>query len=177
MTLVEAVEHIRISQACNSMEALQQLKNEIHDGMTPIRWADPEGPKDRPDAKRLSASQLLLIGTGLAPEEDPRRYRPLMVDRSAVEKLWPLPGDTRLNPEGAGAASSHPKPQRQKRDPDEIRQAAKDLYEESPDDPPNKTIAEQKIRRRLPGADRDTIRDVLNEFARLRRQPGNQRRR
>jgi len=180
MTLVEAIEHTRISEACDSLEALRQLKNEIRDGMMPISWGDSKGPVDFPDAKRLSTSQLLLIGPGIAPDEDAGRYRPFLVDRSAVERLWPLPGDTSPTPKGADTHSSRPKLQRTKHEPDEVRQAARDLYDGSPADrPPNKPIAEQMIRRALPGADRDTIRDVLMEpdIASRRRKPGNQRRR
>jgi hypothetical protein len=110
-----------------------------------------------------------------APDRVPRP-RELFLLRSRILELWPLQGDTRPNAEGAGTGSSRPEPRRQKREPDEIRQAARDLYEESPNDPPNISKAEQEIRRRLPGADRDTIRDELKkeEFASRRRRRGNQ---
>jgi hypothetical protein len=121
MTLVEAIEHIRMSEACDSPEALRQLKNEIGDGMTPIRWADSEGPQDRPDGKRLSTSQLLLIGTGIAPDEHVG-YRTLLVGRSAVQRLWPLPSEAlpRL------PASK-----------EEIREKCRALFAEWAGDPPN----------------------------------------
>src|SRR5208283_2917403 len=51
MSLVEAVEHIRMSQRCNSVEALRQLKGEIGDGMVRVQWEDSEGPKDYPDSQ------------------------------------------------------------------------------------------------------------------------------
>ena len=38
MSLVEATEHIRLSQRCNSIEALRQLKREMCDGMVRVRW-------------------------------------------------------------------------------------------------------------------------------------------
>jgi hypothetical protein len=176
MTLVEAIEHIRISHACDSLEALRQLKDEVGDGMIRVGWADSQSPDDRPDVRSLSTSQLLLIGTGIAPDEDEGRYRPLLVDRSDVQRLWPLPADTSPNPEEVDARSIGPKSQKKTRNPDEIRQAARDLYRESPDDSPNMDVAEREIRRRLPGADRDDIRDVLREteFSSLRKPAGNQ---
>jgi hypothetical protein len=94
MSLVEAIERIQIAQRCDSIEALSQLKRELRDGMVRPAWEDSEGPKDCPDPKFLQASQLLLVGTGLAPDNvKEREYRPLLVERSAVRKLWPLPND------------------------------------------------------------------------------------
>jgi hypothetical protein len=84
MSLVEAIEHIRISQHCNSVEALRQLKREMRDGMVRAQWEDSEGPKDRPDSEYLQASQLLLIGSGFAPDSVQGIYRPLVVERSAA---------------------------------------------------------------------------------------------
>ena len=159
MSLVEAVEHIRISQPCDSIEALRQLKREIRDGLVRLQWEDTEGPKDCPDPEYLQESQLLLIGTGWAPDKD-SGYRALLVDRSDVEKLWPL--------------SNYPRETRQKIDDDDIRSVARDIYEERKNDPPNVPAAEQLIRQRILGAKRDDIRRILEEFAELRRKAGNQ---
>ena len=98
MSLVEAIEHIRMSQHCNSIEALHQLKREMNDGMVRVQWEDSVKPKDRPDPKYLQTSQLLLIGTGFALDNVQRMYRPLLVERSAVQKLWPLSNHRRKDP-------------------------------------------------------------------------------
>jgi hypothetical protein len=91
MSLVEAIEHIQIAQHCDSIEALSQLKRELRDGMVQAEWEDSKEPKDRPDLEFLQASQLVLFGTGSAPDNVQAIYRPLVVERSAVCKLWPLP--------------------------------------------------------------------------------------
>ena len=75
MSLVEAVEHIRIVEGCDSIEALRQLKSEIGDGMVQIRWAD-QAADDEPDGKRLSASDLILAGTGIALDEREGSFTP-----------------------------------------------------------------------------------------------------
>ena len=147
MTLVEAIEHIRISEACNSLEALRQLKNEIGDGMIPIRWVNSEGPQDRPDAKRLSASQLLLMGTGIAPDEDAGWYRPLLVGRSAVQRLWPLPSE---------ALSRLPASKQ------EIREKCRALYAEWEGDPPNLNETWDLLKGEL-NASRKRLFEVLEE--------------
>ena len=95
MSLVEAIEHIRMSQHCDSVEALRQLKREMRDGMVRVQWDDLKGPKDRPNPEYLQASQLLLIGTGLAPDNLEEIYRPLLVERFAAQKLWPPPNHLR----------------------------------------------------------------------------------
>jgi hypothetical protein len=88
--LVEAIEHIRMSQRCDLVQALRQLKREMRDGMVRAQWEDSEEPKDRPDPEHLETSQLLLIGTGFAPDNVLGIYRPLLIERSAVQTLWPL---------------------------------------------------------------------------------------
>jgi hypothetical protein len=161
MSLVEASEHIRVSQRCDSVEALRQLKREIRDGLVRLQGEDMEGPKDCPDPEYLQASQFLLIGTGFAPDNIDAAYRPLLVGRSDVEELWPF--------------SNYREPRRKVND-DDIRSAAKDIYAKGKNDPPNLRDAEPLIRGRLPGAKRDDIRRILGEaeFADVRRKPGNQ---
>ena len=127
MSLVEAIEHIRMSQRCNSIEALRQLKREVNDGMVQVQWEDSDGPKDRPDPKYLQTSQLLLIGTGFAPDNVQKIYRPLLVERSAVRELWPLLNNWHKDPSQTDSRSAHQpeKSPRRSVDDDEIRSAAK----------------------------------------------------
>jgi hypothetical protein len=176
MSLVEAIEHIRISQHCDSVEALRQLKRELSDGMVRVLWEDSEGAKDYPDPLYLQTSQLLLIGTGFAPDNE--IYRPLLVERSDVQKLWPLSSHRPKGSSRAGSSSTTQpeKVSRRSVNDDEIRSAARELYRERKNDPPNKTIAEQLIRRKLGGGKRDNIRPILEEqeFSRVRREPGKQ---
>jgi hypothetical protein len=186
MTLVEAIEHICILEDCDSMEALRQFKEEIADGMVPVRWTDSEGPNDNPDHKRLSDSQLLLIGFGVAPDVDDEEtfYRPLLVERSAVKRLWQLPGNDFEMPasEPPGKkATSRPESVKLKRPPadeEEIRVAVRKVYDEAREasrEPPNIEQAWQLIPRKL-NARRKIVRKILHEpqFANLRRNAGKQ---
>jgi hypothetical protein len=178
MSLVEAAEHIRIAEDCDSMEALRQLKKEIGDGMVPVQWEDSQEPKDCPDPKHMQASQLLLFGTGFAPDNDDENYRPLLVERSAVQRLWPLSSNpTKGSASTDSTSTTQPKMSpRQKVDDDQILSAARNIYRERENDPPNMDEAEKLIRQRLGGGKRDEIRKILKqeEFVRLRRSPGNQ---
>jgi len=171
MSLVEAVEHIRINQYCDSIEALRQLKREMRDGTIPVQWDDSEGPKDRPNPIYLHESELLLMGTGLAPDNVAKMYRPLLVDRSAVKQLWPLTAEysSQTTP---SSTDSPQKPPRKAVTPDEIMNAAEDVYREH--DRPNIPKAELLIRKKLPGAKRDDIRKILELPQFVRRDPGNQ---
>ena len=90
MTLVEGIEHIQVGMSYEWLEALRQLKNEIGDGLVRVRWADQDGQSDRPNPEYLKASQFFPIGFGLAPDNVNETYRTLLVDRSAVRKLWPV---------------------------------------------------------------------------------------
>ena len=178
MSLVEAIEHIRVSQHCNSIEALRQLKRETYDGMVQVQWEDLDAPKDCPDPKYLQASQLLLIGTGVALDNVRKMYRPLLVERSAVQELWPLSSHRRED-SSQTASGSNTQPQKLPRrsvDDDEICSAARVIYRERENDPPNIPEAEPLIRQKLPGAKRNNIRLILSEdeFADVRRKPGNQ---
>ena len=65
MSLVEAIEHIRISQRCDSIEALRQLKREVNDGMVQVQWEDSDGPtlvgaKAEPVAQNFSKFELVI---------------------------------------------------------------------------------------------------------------------
>jgi hypothetical protein len=181
MSLVEAIEHIRMSQHCNSVEALRQLKREMRDDMVRVQWEDSEGPKDRPDPQYLQASQLLLIGTGFAPDSVQEIYRPLLIERSAVQELWRLPNCRR---NGSGQTVSAPAgQQRQDTRPAaevQIREAASEVYRDAREagkKPPNKPEAERLIQAKLPGATRPRIRSVLkqDEFDRQRWKRGHHR--
>ncbi len=89
MTLVDAEEHIEILQKCNSFEALQELKEEIGDGIVAVKWAND--PTDNPDVTILKTSEFILTGPGFAP--DGKEYRPLLANRADVQRLWPDPSD------------------------------------------------------------------------------------
>ena len=130
MSLVEAAEHIRIVEDCDSIEALAQLKKEIGDGMVPVQWEDSQEPKDCPDPQHMKASQLLLFGTGFVPDNDDEYYRPLLVERSAVQRLWPLSSNPTKGSASIGStlATQPKKSPRQKVDDDQILSAAREIY-------------------------------------------------
>jgi hypothetical protein len=177
MTLVEAVEHIRmLDDDCGSVEVLRQLKGEIGDGQVRVRWADSKGPNDRPQHKPLSGSQLLLVGTGIAPDEEEGTYRPLLVDRFDIQKLWPLRSDVDTPTGHSGSSDQIPTPRRSLATDEEILAVARKLYQQAGNDPPNQTKAERIIAGLLPGTKRESIRPVLQrlEFQDVRRKPGRQ---
>ena len=90
MTLVEGIEHIQVGMGYEWQEALRQLKNEIGEGSVRVKWADQDEPSDRPDPEYLKTSQFFPVGFGLAPDNVNETYRTLLVERAAVQKLWPL---------------------------------------------------------------------------------------
>jgi hypothetical protein len=180
MSLVEAIEHIRISQDCNSVEALRQLKREIRDGMVRAQWEDSKGPKDRPDPEYLQASHLLLIASGFAPDSVQEIYRPLVVKRSAVKVLWPLSDYRREESHRTASKPAGEQRQDKQATPTErIREAAREVYREAMKagkKPPNKTEAEPLVRV-ISGATRPRIRPILmeDEFDRQRWKRGHHR--
>jgi hypothetical protein len=174
MSLVEAIQHIQIAQRCNSIEALCQFKQELRDGMVRAEWEDSEDAKDCPDPKFLQASQLLLIGTGLAPDNVREIYRPLSVERSAVCKLWPLPG---YKQESRQPVSQPPDQQRTRpASAAEIRSGLKTIYADTSNYGPNVNVACRLLRAKLSNAGKKLVMQILKEpeFASRRRGPGNQ---
>lgn len=177
MSLVEAIEHIRMFQHCDSIEALRQLKREMNDGMVQVQWEDLDGPKDRPDPKYLQTSQLLLIGTGLALDNFQKMYRPLLVERSAVQKLWPLSNHRRKDSHQADLRPAHqPRQQRRPASKSQIRQVLREIYADPTNDRPNEENAWKLLQPMLPNARRRMVREVLgeNEFDSQRRRRGSQ---
>ena len=177
MSLVEAIEHIRMFQHCDSIEALRQLKREMNDGMVQVQWEDSDGPKDRPDPKYLQTSQLLLIGTGLALDNFSKMYRPLLVERSAAQKLWPLSNHRRKDSRQANSRPAHQtRQQRRPASKSQIRQVLNEIYADPTNDRPNEEVAWKLLQPMLPNAKRGMVREVLkeDEFASQRRLRGNQ---
>jgi hypothetical protein len=177
MNLVEAIEHIRMLYDCESVEALWELKGEIGDGMVGVRWTDSTGPDDNPDGKRLAASQLLLIGMGIAPDEDGGEgtYRPLLVERFAVQKLWPLAPNKPKSDSVSDLAES----KKSRASDEEIRIALREVYrevKEAGNKPPNINEAWDRLRLKLRNTRREQVRKILHEpaFASLRRDAGKQ---
>jgi len=186
MSLVEAVEHIRMLCRCDSVDALGQLKEEIGDGMVPVKWAgskavsgnadtDWSGAKP-PNVRYLKTLPFLLVGVGFAPEKDEDTYqlRPLLIERSAVQKLWPFE-DHEILCQNRGGGKDRPLKRPSYTD-DEIRAAVEEVYKAAGKNPPNINVAEPLVREKLPGAGRKAIRQILKEeeFVTLRRKPGNQ---
>ena len=107
--------------------------------MVPVQWEDSQGPKDRPDPHHTKASQLLLYGTGFVPDNDDEDYRPLLVERSAVQKLWPLEN---RRPKDYYRTNSHLSDQQHQRSRPsaskaQIREALKKIYAAAENNRPN----------------------------------------
>ena len=145
--------------------------------MVRAEWEDSEGPKDCPDPKFLQASQLLLICSGLAPDNGRKEYRPLLVKRSAVQELWRLP---KYRNKGSRQTVSKPagREHQRQRPPSkaQIRQELRKIYADPRSDRPNVNKAYNLLRVSLPNARRKSVMDILKEpeFAGQRRDPGNQ---
>ncbi len=178
MSLVEAAEHIQMSQHCDSIEALRQLKREISDGLVPVRWENSEGPRDCPDCRYLQRSELLLVGTGLAPDNVQKILRPLLVERSAAQKLWPLSKHRRedfhrtdLQPAAQPQLQSRPFVSQA-----QIREILKKIYSDPRNNQPNMNKAWALLRAIEPNARRQLVMVILEEpeFANQRRRAGNQ---
>ena len=110
ITLVDAEEHIEVLQKCDSVEALRQLKAEIGDGIVAVKWAD--NPTDNPDVTILKTTEFILTGPGFAP--DGKEYRPLLIFRADILRLWPeerdlvkrMPVEQSNNESGRGRPSA-----------------------------------------------------------------------
>jgi hypothetical protein len=181
MNLVEAVEHIQLMQTCDSVEALRQLKAEIGGGLVQIIWADANSPDDRPDAVRLSTSELILFGTGYAPDEVDGLYRSIDVQRSTVERLWPSK-NSRSNAESSvslqNLSPNHIfQPEKVPAGDVEIREGLREVFREASEGnkkPPNMNEAHKLLLHKVPNARRELVRDILHEpeFAKLRLRAG-----
>ena len=97
----------------------------------------------------------------------------MLVERADVRKLWTWSSNDSFQAD-LDSVSEAKRPLRKRIDDDAIRRVAKEVYGDGSN--PNIRDAEPLIRKELPGAKRDAIRQVLKEeeFASLRRQPGNQ---
>jgi hypothetical protein len=178
MTLVEAIDHIRMIQDCDSMEALRQLKGEVGDGMIRIGWADSQGPNDRPDVRSLSTSQLLLWGTGIALDEAEQTYRRLLVNRSDVQRLWSL--NKSSEPPRPTVDLSHdaeplptPSDAPRNRSEAEVQNAVSEIYADPVYNTPNEAQLYDILKIKLPGIRRKQVRAIAKQFP-VRRPPGNQ---
>jgi hypothetical protein len=90
MDLIDALNHIQLTEKCTSLSAQIQLKQRIGRGEVSAKWADSEGPNDVPNNHVLARSQFVLSGPGLAPGTN--SLRPLLVLRTAVLSAWPRAG-------------------------------------------------------------------------------------
>lgn len=89
ITLVNAEEHIEVLQKCDSVEALRQLKEEISGGIVAVKWA--YDPTDKPDVTILNTLKFILRGAGIVRYDN--EYRPLLINRADVLRLWSEPND------------------------------------------------------------------------------------
>lgn len=107
------------------------------------------------------------------------RYRPLLILREAVEKIWvtaPIKSAQPQEPNLALEQNVNRAARRGVAALEAIRKAAIEVYKEAGGNPPNLPKAEQLVRAKVPGASRTMILPILNEdqFSKLRRKPGNQ---
>lgn len=202
MTLSEAVNHIQSVECTDQAGALNQLRMALGDGDIPTRWAadpPPLGGYSIGDPSPFSSEQvptdamywhnvlIFLDGDGRVidqpsyydkTQEPPLpRPRQLLLLRTRVFELWPLSNHRIKDSQTDLGSTTQPETlPRRSFDDDEIRSAARDIYRERENDPPNETNAEQLVRQKLGGGKRDDIRRILKEqeFFGLRRKPGNQ---
>jgi hypothetical protein len=114
----------------------------------------------------------------LAPDPDEESYRPLLILRSDILRLWSVSGREQeglpVDRQHARQAQSETKP----RPASEalIRKTLKDIYSDPKFDRPNVVKAYQIVKKRLPNAGKAAVMKILKEpaFAGQRRSPGNQ---
>jgi hypothetical protein len=197
MTLEEAFAHIQAhlaQESCDPLGAETQVRMACGEGEIPLRWAADPPPQgfyffgspplfaaDEVPTDPRYWSQVLIFGDRVvdqsfsflteadsAPERAPRQ-RGLFLLRSRVLELWPLRDDK-------GKDRSTDQPKKRAATDGQIVAAARELYEQMRDKPPNLTKAEKLLADRLPGTPRKIIRPILKqrEFANLRLPRGNQ---
>jgi hypothetical protein len=189
VSLADAVAHIEMAADCDRLTAIQRLRAAIADSSLRVRWMDQENEYDVPPSDRAfwtkvsirldqggevlhHAVDLMFVAypksSAIERKEAPPRYRGLLVDRRALHDAWPMPPDVE-QPETT--ASCVPLPPVGK---PAIRAKVRELYASRPSVPPNMWEAEMLIKKSLPRAARDRIREVLKEpeFARQRRATG-----
>ena len=104
MPLLEALDHIQSVENSESVVAQVRIKLRIGCQVIPVKWADADGPNDKPNVRKLQRSQLVLSGSGLAPSG--LSLRPLLVLRSAVQATWPQTTTTAAAPSEAHSNAS-----------------------------------------------------------------------
>ena len=193
MTLTEATHYIREKESCESQLALHQLFLAIVDGEVRVKrgLVDPESTLgmvspskfrgdlkicldgegsvkiDRNSKKSCYPNIAIVNASDFCSDddtarddtagEDPLDYDPLWLRRSDVTRLW------------SGEARSV-KSRKQRVSERAILEAARKVYKEHADKPPNLREAEKFIREELPGATRKQMEPILQkpEFADLR---------
>ena len=88
LSLIEAIDHIGVTQRCTPIEAQRHLKAKIGASIVPVKWVDADGANDIPNPSYLLGTKLILSGSGLAYDKEAEEYRPLLVLRSAVLAAW-----------------------------------------------------------------------------------------
>jgi hypothetical protein len=123
MTLCEAVAHIEIVERCSFRVAWDQLRDAIGDQAVMVRWGDVSlelstirdghyiEEDDVPPNNEWfwTSARAIFVGTGRVLDDPACRaknirlkliregelhYRPLLVRREAVERIWPIAGET-----------------------------------------------------------------------------------
>jgi hypothetical protein len=194
-SLNDALEHIELSRDCGRSIATRLLRDALANFRLPIRWAEQDDEGDGPaplsnafwkeasiradhGGEVLHQPCLLVLepAGSIKTVVAPPRWRGVLVDREALNRLFPLPE--------YGTKDDVPEPPQnkpQRRNPTErtIRDKVRELYAARPNDPPNIADAEQLVRDELRGGNRKLIRRVLAdpEFADQRRAKGERRKR
>lgn len=197
--LPEAFEHIQECDNVSLDQAWGELSSAIAHGDVEaiLRLHSPSGrfavqfERPAPRGMEFWAMAALIKGDPfivMAVEEIGSRYRSdekweVFVSFGDVLQIWPLTEAqwNRWTPNGEswdeGTSASEPtSAARQVITTEQIRSAAKTVYANNLDDPPNIDRAERAIRELLGSGSRKLIREVLNEpeFASARRPAGNQ---
>ncbi len=106
------------------------------------------------------------------------RWRGLLVNRNDLAEAFPLPEKKPQSEVIESAPTAHQEPTikqlRGSRPKERIREAAREVYDSRPDDPPNMCEAAKLLSKQLGGGGRAQIEDVLREpeFANQRRPTG-----
>lgn len=189
IVLTEAIEQIQTKDHIDPEQALKQLIAAIEDQGIHARM---DGRKLRPedlqgrvliclelpgsiylDREIARRSLEIVQGPVNDPEDlDALDYSTVTILRDDVNRYWPLEDSSTKARNSDNEARRRPPPPSVAA----ITEVARKIYRNDPLNPPDLAVAEQLIRKELPGARRTLIRPILksDEFDKQRPSPGKQ---
>jgi len=89
LTLNDALDQIRTTCACSSIEAQRYLKEKIYQGQIFVKWKNYDGSTNKPDPTFIHTSKLILRYPGYAYDRNFGMYFQLLVSRPSLDSSTP----------------------------------------------------------------------------------------